>query len=61
MLSAIFVALGTLMTHDPNGLVQGLKDWPRADRPVVPIVFFAFHIMVGAGLLMASGRRAGFT
>jgi cytochrome d ubiquinol oxidase subunit I len=45
--------LGSIyLTHDPNGLVRGLKDWPRADRPVVPIVFFAFHIMVGAGLLM---------
>lgn len=40
------------LTHDPNGLVHGLKDWPRADRPVVPIVFFAFHIMVGIAMLM---------
>lgn len=45
--------LGSIyLTHDPNGLVRGLKDWPRADRPVVPIVFFAFHIMVGVALLM---------
>ncbi|HEV3104872.1 MAG TPA: cytochrome ubiquinol oxidase subunit I, partial [Trinickia sp.] len=40
------------LTHDFNGLVHGLKDWPRADRPVVPIVFFAFRIMVGVALLM---------
>ena len=45
--------LGSIyLTHDPNGLVHGLKDWPRADRPNVPIVFFAFHIMVGIALLM---------
>jgi len=45
--------LGSIyLTHDPNGLVRGLKDWPRADRPVVPIVFFAFHIMVAIALLM---------
>jgi cytochrome d ubiquinol oxidase subunit I len=47
--------LGSLyLTHDPNGLVHGLKDWPREDRPNVPIVFFAFHIMVGIALLMAA-------
>jgi cytochrome d ubiquinol oxidase subunit I len=45
--------LGSIyLTHDPNGLVHGLKDWPREDRPTVPIVFFAFHIMVGVALLM---------
>ncbi len=45
--------LGSIyLTHNPNGLVRGLKDWPRADRPVVPIVYFAFHIMVGMGLLI---------
>jgi cytochrome bd ubiquinol oxidase subunit I len=45
--------LGSLyLTHDPNGLVHGLKDWPKQDRPVVPLVFFAFHVMVGVALLM---------
>lgn len=45
--------LGSIyLTHDPNGLVHGLKDWPREDRPVVPIVFFAFHIMVLIAILM---------
>ncbi len=45
--------LGSIyLTHDPNGLVRGLKDWPREDRPVVPIVYFAFHIMVGIAMLM---------
>jgi cytochrome d ubiquinol oxidase subunit I len=45
--------LGSLiLTHDPNGTVRGLKDWPASDRPPVAIPFFAFRIMVGLGLLM---------
>jgi cytochrome d ubiquinol oxidase subunit I len=42
-----------LLTHDPNGIVRGLKDWPPQDRPSAPIVFFSFRIMVGIGFLMA--------
>lgn len=45
--------LGSLyLTHDLNGVVKGLKEWSRKDRPPVAIVFFAFRIMVGMGLLM---------
>ena len=45
--------LGSLiLTHDVNGVVPGLKDFPKADRPPVAIPFFAFRIMVGIGLLM---------
>jgi len=45
--------LGSLiLTHDPNGTVRGLKDWPPDERPPVTIPFFAFRIMVGIGLLM---------
>jgi cytochrome d ubiquinol oxidase subunit I len=45
--------LGSLiLTHDPNGTVRGLKDWPPADRPPVAVPFFSFRIMVGIGLLM---------
>ena len=45
--------LGSIyLTHDPNGLVKGLKEWPRGDRPPVAIVFFAFRIMVGMGVIM---------
>jgi cytochrome d ubiquinol oxidase subunit I len=45
--------LGSLyLTHDPNGVVRGLKDFPREDRPPVAVVFFAFRIMVGIALLM---------
>ena len=45
--------LGSIyLTHDPNGTVRGLKDFPREDRPNVSVVFFAFRIMVGIALLM---------
>jgi len=46
-------ALGSLvLTHDIDGTVRGLKDFPRQDWPTVIWPFFAFRIMVGVGLLM---------
>jgi cytochrome d ubiquinol oxidase subunit I len=45
--------LGSLiLTHDLNGVVPGLKDFPKQDRAPVIIPFFAFRIMVGLGLMM---------
>ena len=45
--------LGSLiLTHDVNGVVPGLKDFPPQDRAPVIFPFFAFRIMVGAGLVM---------
>jgi cytochrome d ubiquinol oxidase subunit I len=45
--------LGSLiLTHDPNGTIRGLKEWPRDQQPPVAIPFFAFRIMVGIGLIM---------
>lgn len=45
--------LGSLiLTHSLNGTVPGLKDFPPDQRANVPIVFFAFRIMVGVGVLM---------
>jgi cytochrome d ubiquinol oxidase subunit I len=45
--------LGSLiLTHDVNGVVPGLKDFPSEDRAPAIIPFFAFRIMVGAGLVM---------
>ncbi len=41
-----------ILTHDLNGEVKGLKDWPKEDRPPVLWVFWAFRIMVGLGVLM---------
>ena len=52
--------LGSLiLTHSWNGEVQGLKDFPRADRPPVAAPFFSFRIMVGLGLLMLALAIAG--
>ena len=53
--------LGSLyLTHDWNGEVKGLKAWPREDRPPVAIVYFAFRIMVGIGVLMLVIVAAGW-
>lgn len=42
-----------ILTHRSDGVVRGLKEWPKADRPPVAIVFYSFRVMVGVGLLMA--------
>lgn len=45
--------LGSLiLTHSWGGAVEGLKSFPRDDRPPVAIPFYAFRIMVGLGVLM---------
>ncbi len=45
--------LGSLiLTHDFDGEVKGLKEWPKDERPPVATVFFAFRIMVGIGFAM---------
>ncbi len=45
--------LGSLiLTHELNGEVKGLKDFPRDSRPPVAPVFYAFRVMVGIGLSM---------
>jgi cytochrome d ubiquinol oxidase subunit I len=45
--------LGSLiLTHDWNGEVKGLKDFPPDQRPPVVAPFFGFRIMVGIGVLM---------
>jgi len=47
--------LGALiLTHSWDGTVKGLKDFPAQDRPPAPVVFWAFRIMVGLGVLMAA-------
>jgi cytochrome d ubiquinol oxidase subunit I len=52
--------LGSLiLTHDPNGVVLGLKDWPADQRAPVIVTFFAFRTMVGLGLLMLAIVLAG--
>ena len=41
-----------IITHDPDGLFPGLKDFAPGDRPPVWPVFFSFRLMVGIGLVM---------
>jgi cytochrome d ubiquinol oxidase subunit I len=40
-----------ILTHDPQGQVQGLNDFLGEHPPVAP-VFYGFRIMVGVGMLM---------
>ncbi|HKS12197.1 MAG TPA: cytochrome ubiquinol oxidase subunit I [Pseudomonas sp.] len=45
--------IGSLyLTHDLSGTIGALDEFAAQDLPPVPIVFFAFRIMVGLGLLM---------
>jgi len=48
-----------VLTHDPNGLFPGLKSVPASERPNVPIVFFAFRIMLGVGFFMIGAALLG--
>ena len=41
-----------ILTHSFNGEVKGLKEWPAEDRPPAALVFWAFRLMVGLGMLM---------
>jgi cytochrome d ubiquinol oxidase subunit I len=48
-----------ILTHDLDGEVKGLKEWPKDERPPVAWVFWSFRIMVGIGMLMiATGLAA---
>jgi len=41
-----------VLKHDLNAPMAGLKDYPRSEWPVVPVVFWSFRIMVGLGFTM---------
>ena len=44
---------GSFITHGrADAVVRGLKSFPKADQPPAIVVFYAFRIMVGLGLLM---------
>jgi cytochrome d ubiquinol oxidase subunit I len=52
--------LGSLiLTHSLDGAIKGLKEFPPDERAPLAITFFAFRIMVGAGLLMLALVVAG--
>ncbi len=56
-----------ILTHSAEGEIKGLNDFPNAHPPVL-MVFWAFRVMVGTGLLMLASswlglllyRRAGW-
>ena len=45
--------IGSLyLTHSWSGTIKPLSAFPREDIPYVPVVFYAFRIMVGLGMSM---------
>jgi cytochrome bd ubiquinol oxidase subunit I len=48
-----------LLTHSADGELIGLKSVAPADRPNVTVVFFAFRVMVGIGVVMILVALAG--
>ena len=50
--SRFLCSAASSLTHDLDGEVKGLKDFPADQRPPVAIPFFAFRIMVGCAVLM---------
>ncbi|OZG69744.1 hypothetical protein BTA51_29410 [Hahella sp. CCB-MM4] len=43
-----------LLTHSPEGQIQGLSDFPVQHRPPVLPVFYAFRVMLALGFLILS-------
>jgi len=41
-----------ILTHNLDGEVKGLKEWPPDQRPHAAWIFWAFRLMVGFGMLM---------
>jgi len=44
--------LSLLVTHSITGQVQGLKDFPKEDRPNAFILFWSFRLMVAIGFIL---------
>ncbi len=43
--------LSLLVTHTFHGKVLGLKEFPKKDRPDVPVLFWSFRLMVAIGFI----------
>ena len=52
--------LSLLATHSLHGQVPGLRDFPRENRPSVPLVFLTFRVMAGIGTLLLLVMVWGF-
>jgi cytochrome d ubiquinol oxidase subunit I len=48
-----------ILTHDLDGEIRGMNNFPGAHPPPLP-VFFAFRIMVGVGMLMLAASWLGW-
>ncbi|HSV71178.1 MAG TPA: cytochrome ubiquinol oxidase subunit I [Methylibium sp.] len=48
-----------ILTHDVDGEIKGLNEFPNAHPPVAP-VFWSFRVMVGMGVLMLATSWAGW-
>ena len=46
-------ALSLIVTHSMSGTVVGLREFKREDQPPIWIPFYAFRLMVAAGIFMA--------
>ncbi len=45
--------LGSLiLTHEWDGEIKGLKEWPPEERPNATLIFWSFRVMVGIGFAM---------
>jgi cytochrome d ubiquinol oxidase subunit I len=48
-------ALSMLATHTVDGKVTGMRDIPLADQPpAIPLLYYAFRVMAGIGVLFAA-------
>jgi cytochrome d ubiquinol oxidase subunit I len=45
--------LSLIVTHSPDGQVKGLSEFPRADQPNVPVIFWSFRVMFAIGFALA--------
>lgn len=45
--------LSWVATGDGDGVIKGLKEWPKEERPPVALTFWSFRIMVALGLFFA--------
>jgi cytochrome d ubiquinol oxidase subunit I len=52
--------LSLLATHSLHGRVSGLREFPRENRPSVPLLFLTFRIMIGIGTLLVLVMAWGF-
>ena len=52
-------AASLILTHNPDGEIQGLNAFPNAHPPALPL-FFAFRLMVGVGVLMLATSWLGW-